>query len=118
MAKISAHGDKKAGEWKDSTGCRIVLTEQGRVLRNYLKGDDLTIAPVFVMRGHKRKATLEEGEDYARRLGFTPSLSRLRPAGANRFLSVVDCSPGVVRRWMEVHHGKTRSTSRKEHLHD
>jgi hypothetical protein len=70
MAKISAHGDSKAAEWKDETGCRLVLTDNGRVLRNYLKGDGLSTCPAFQMRGARNRPTVDEVEDYAQRLGF------------------------------------------------
>lgn len=70
MAKISARGDSKAAEWKDGHGCRLVLTEQGRVLRNYLKGDGLTTVVTFQMRG-RNKPTLDEVEQYAQMGGFS-----------------------------------------------
>jgi hypothetical protein len=71
MAKISAYGDSKAAEWKDRHGCRLVLTEKGRVLRNYLKGDGLSTVVTFQMRGNKHKPTLEEVEQYATLGGFS-----------------------------------------------
>ena len=70
MAKISAHGEEKAAEWKDPSGCRLVLTSGGRVLRNYLKGDGLSTCPAFTMRGARNRPTVDEVEEYAQRLGF------------------------------------------------
>lgn len=62
MAKISAHGDEAIAAYKDESGCRMVLTKKRRLLRNYLKGDKLTViatntSDFFV-------------EQYAKRAGF------------------------------------------------
>lgn len=62
MAKISARGDEKVASWKTADGCRLVLTKQGRLLRNYLKGDGLSVVAKAV--------TPERAARYADRLGF------------------------------------------------
>lgn len=62
MAKITANGDEAARTWRDVDGCKLVWTKKGRLLRNYLKGDSLTIV---------RKGVQEDtAEAYARALGF------------------------------------------------
>lgn len=73
MAKISAYGDEKLREWKDEDGCRLVLTKQGRVLRNYLKGDALTtLTGRVVTKGQQLpQQRIDRVAALAERLGFT-----------------------------------------------
>lgn len=73
MAKISAYGDEKLKEWKSEDGCRMVLTKQGRVLRNYLKGDALTTLAGRVQRSNDKalpQQRIDKVAALAERLGF------------------------------------------------
>lgn len=63
MAKISANGDREVARWRSKSGqSQLLLTEQGRLLGRFLKGDSWTV--------RSRGVSLEQAERYAERQGF------------------------------------------------
>jgi hypothetical protein len=62
MAKITARDDKELARFKDDDGREYVLTEQGRLLYRWRRGEGFSLS--------RRNCSLEQAERIAERAGM------------------------------------------------